>query len=275
MIEKEFEKKYRIKLSDLEKATLNKVNEGYECNEMRRSLFSLYTYIVKYTKEGTELFEITFKLLHKKFTRWHDKNLKLTSLKERMKKLIDLGLIKVVKNGKKNSYWATRCVNFNPTENPTNEKPTPAIENTDLDDSSEIHKDINLFNNIDIDSNSETEKQFDYDTYIENSEKVGGFGAVLLEIRRLFTEMKVKSEYIKSKTYESISKCWRGITVDHLENYIRKVIRQKRKKSNENWNKYIAPQKFAKFLSFTNYEQRNYSKQDFKEIEEACSGFLV
>lgn len=264
-------KNYKIQFTDRELTILNTVDAGLENSKMRRSLQSLYSYLLKNTENGIKELEITFKILHKKYTRWHAPDLKETSLKERIYRLRDLGLLTIKKIGRKNSYFVTRgsAAAVNPTENPTIEKVAKTTENTNLEANNELHKYINNTNNKDIDTKSTTGKTFDYNEYLANSKKVTSFLMVLKKTRELLKEMKVKSLDIESKVIDAMSKSYRNVTEANLENYIRRVIQQKREKYYYNFNKYIAPQKFRKTTA--NFTQRTYTDQQIKEIEEIVS----
>lgn len=258
------EKGYKIAFNNMELNLLNQINEGLEANDMRISLYKLYHHFLKATELGVNEYTVTFKLLHKRLTYAKLKDIKLTSLKERIYKLRDLGLLEINKIGNKNSYKLIARIS-NPTENPTENENITTVEITELDESckfTKVNKDI--INNIDIDSNSETSKNLNYEKYIEKAEKVTSFLEVLKLTRSLMKKMKVKSNNIQSKILGSLEKSWSNITKANLENYILKVIQQKRENYYKSYNKYIAPTQFARFTHFNNYNQRSYTKEQLE-----------
>lgn len=105
---------------------------------------------------------------------------------------------------------------------------------------------------LDIDSNSNSKKDFDSNKY----EKCTSLVDVRNKVRELLKFKRVKSNWIKDKVLIAITKNFRNITKQFLESYILKTIENFRKTYYKNWVKYTKKQ--SVHANFTQREDYNW-----------------
>ena len=105
---------------------------------------------------------------------------------------------------------------------------------------------------LDIDSNSNSKKDFDSNKY----EKCTSLVDVRNKVRELLKFKRVKSNWIKDKVLIAITKNFRNITKQFLESYILKTIENFRKTYYKNWAKYTKKQ--SVHANFTQREDYNW-----------------
>lgn len=252
----ELEKEYSYNLSEQQFAILNQI----EYEESRRKSQSIMRFLKKEIIKAGGSWSISFKNFCKDYNDWVNKrkkkrpelkNVKLTQFKFLINRLRDLGLINISIVNRKNVYTLI------PTEKPTEEKPTETTENTSLEDSNVTP--MLLGDNIDIDSYSNSEKEFDSTSY----EKCTSLVDVRNKVRELLNSCKVKSKWIKDKVLIAITKNYRNITVKFLESYILKAIKNAREVYKKNWIKYSNIK--VKPVREANFTQREY---DWEVLEQ-------
>lgn len=178
--------------------------------------------------------------------------LTLNSLRKRIKKLIELGLIAKLSTGNEESkyiFFATKEQFIEHTkEHSKNVDET--IENTSVEADEEIRSNTLPINKtIDIDSNRtdsssayETENnkyQLSYTEYIAQERKVESIDVLTSAIDRVFKALKVRSSWIKTTVIEKLCKYYPRISVKHLDSYICKCVMNARAKHEASFKKNV------------------------------------
>lgn len=265
LTKKELKKEYSYNLTDNQFAILNQI----EYEESRRKSQSILRFLKKEIINAGGSWSISFKNFCKDYNNWVNKrkkkrtelkNVSLTQFKFIINRLKDLGLIAISIVNRKSVYTLI------PTEKPTEEKPTETIETTSLEQGN-VTPMLLGNNNIDIDSNSNSQKEFNSEKY----EKCTSLVDVRNKVRELLKEKDVKNQWIKDNVLIAITKNFRNITVKFLESYILKAIRNARDTYYRNWDKYT--RKHKKQYRQVNFSQREYTKEEWKAIEDGLLGW--
>lgn len=230
-------KNYKTKFTEKEINLLNTV----ERINTRNSIMSLYSYLIRQTKDNGTL-SFSYRSFLNKYNRSH-KKISLGTLKNRIDTLVTLGLLTVKKVKQSCEYILNRFLNSS--------KVDTSVENTNLKYNDSEHKYINNNINIDIDLYSNSEKEFDSSKY----EKCTSLVDVRNKVRELLKIKKVKSSWIKERVFVKVTQNYRKITVRFLESYILKTIASQRELYYKNYKKYI---KSKIMPNFTQREDYNY-----------------
>lgn len=230
-------KNYKTKFTEKEINLLNTV----ERINTRNSIMSLYSYLIRQTKDNGTL-SFSYRSFLNKYNRSH-KKISLGTLKNRIDTLVTLGLLTVKKVKQSCEYILNRFLNSS--------KVDTSVENTNLKYNDSEHKYINNNINIDIDLYSNSEKEFDSSKY----EKCTSLVDVRNKVRELLKIKKVKSSWIKERVFVKVTQNYRKITVRFLESYILKTIASQRELYYKNYKKYI---KSKITPNFTQREDYNY-----------------
>lgn len=278
---------YQIKLTEEELTRLNLVNN----QNIRESLMSLYAYMLKtnqnynntYSELGLEkdssILQISLRKLLEKYKRYHSvKNLQ--TLKNRIDKLVELGLISVKKPMNKSTY--TFCRFYKKLDKKLDIKNIDeSIENASIDTNCQEPKYLNS-RTLDLDSNSCTateEVVVDNSTVkinIENEEKISNWDYVDDLIKNAFKSLHVRSAWIKTEVIEKLFKYYRTITKRYAMSYVYKTIASVRTHYYANYDRYVKSANTYKNAAeqknstFNNFKQRNY---DFKDLEKKLLGW--
>jgi hypothetical protein len=268
---------YKIKFTAME---LNKFNLISNEN-IRKSLMSVYMYMLKlnnkknkayidaqlsHLKETNKL-NISFREFLALYNRNHT-SLSIATFKDRIDKLISLGLISIEKAGKTFIYSFYRFFNINDNVNnkPNSVKPAQPIEDTNFEELYENHKYLNPERVKDLDSNScpSTGDNFDYENYVEEQRKVCSWEYISNLLNKAFKLMKVRSSWIKGTVIDKVFKYYNNITAKHAMAYICTTIFNARNQHNTNYEKYIINNNSSSSNStFNSFPQRNYA-EDFQ-----------
>lgn len=265
LTKEELEKEYSYNLTDQQFAILNQI----EYEESRRKSQSIMRFLKKEIIKAGGSWSISFKNFCKDYNNWVNKrkktrtelkNVSLTQFKFLINRLRDLNLISISVVDRKNVYKLV------PTEKPTEEKPPKTVENASVKHDDNIPM-LSGSNNIDIDSNSNSKKEFNSNKY----EKCTSLVDVRNKVRELLKLKRVKNNWIKDKVLVAITKNYRNITVKFLESYILKAIKSARDAYYRNWDKYT--RKYEKTVRQANFTQREYTEEDWKAIEDGLLGW--
>lgn len=260
---------YQTKLTSEEINRLNLVDNS----TMRKSLMSVYAYMIKTNKKLNDKYRelnlkkdpLRLKISMRKFLaaykKYHSiKN--LTTLKNRIDKLIELGLITVEKIKNKSVYTFCR---FNKKINKKLNKKNvhKTVENASVKKHFKKlkYKSYSIINNF----NSNT-----------NREKISSLCECKTIVIKAFKELHVKSIWIKKRVLNKIQKYWNRLYKDAAMSYIYKTIDSARKAYYANYDKYVKPANLyknrtkQKFSTFNNFKQRSY---DFKDLEKKLLGW--
>lgn len=255
-------------------------------DEIRKSAMSIYSYMLKLNenenKKLTELGLIETKDIYKikisfrKFLSAYNRNhfkISIATLKTRIDKLIELKLI--AKETVQNVFRYTFCrylnFTFNKSSNelPNNQNVPEAVENTNVDDDLHKHKDLNTRTYIqDLDS-YKSQDNFDYEHYLSSNEKCN-WNEIISLLPKIFSLLKVKSQWIKGQVISKLYNYSEKITKKHMVKYICSVIINARRDYYNNYSKYVQNQQVN--AQWNDYEQRTY---DFNVLEKKLLGWNV
>lgn len=283
-------KKYKIIFNEDELCKFNII----ENETIRSNCMSIYFYLLKLNnKKNEELkeagaehlkcttkFAISYRKFLKQYIRNHEK-ISLPTLKNRIDQLIKIGLLAVEKI--KNSFvysFHRFTTNEKVNELPNNIKPIEPIENTPLANGGDLPKYQNPKGIKDLDSNNCTPivDNFDYNQYIQEQEKCDSWDFVSDKIEKVFSLMKVKSQWIKGQVIDRISKSYTNITKKYCIAYICSAVHSARNQSKSNYYKYVMADKYNNNHNnstgtFNNCMQRDYSSKQLRNIEYALLGW--
>ena len=205
--------------------------DSYEREDRRKRLMSLYSFLLKNADFGA--IKISFSSLLKRYNKGYKKyKMALTTLKDAIKTLIDLGLLKVIDKARNVNVYSFLRFNFsyfyggNPTdirpENPTCGKLGKPIKNTQFSQDDINSKYISV--NKDIDLDNKDNALMEYPEFIDSQEKVNDLNTVINHAKKLFKFKKVTNKLVKEKVLEQLTKYYKNITIKFLDNYILKTI---------------------------------------------------
>lgn len=267
---------YKIEFTDQEKNKFNLI----ENENIRKSCMSVYMYLlkindnintsydnanVKHLKDSNKL-KISYRKFIDKYCRYHGK-ISIKTLKERMDKLKELGLIiiEVIKNT--NVYSFCRFEgntisnnNVNNTENVT------CVRNTNIEADSNLPKYLNLKINYNYLYSNSTDGTNNYDIEQEKC----SLDFILELAKESFKKMKVKSNYIKNKVIQKLNKYYNTIVKINALSYVTTIINNTREESNSNYNKYVGikynkiQQKPLRFCSYSGQREYDYAALERK-----------
>jgi hypothetical protein len=245
--------------------------------DLRGSLISILSYMMiindrkndqynehqlDFLKKNSNELKISFSEFRKLYVKNH-KKLSLTTVKERIYKLSELGLLKISKVNNINSYTFIT----EKSEIPTTKNCTASTENTRL----ELNEDFCSFvDNINKDLDSNNPEGFDYENYIDSEQKVSDWDLVCKKTQDIFKMLKVKNAWIKETVIAKLSKYYSNVTFKHLDKYICTMITNARQQYYNNYNKLVKNAVAAPPLNFVNFEPRNY---DYDALEERLLGW--
>ena len=243
---------YKINLNEYE---LNILNAKIENNEVRKKIMSLYTYLIKHSESN--MLTISAAKLHSKYIRYHV-NYSLSYFKKLIARLKDIGLIKIIKNGKTNTYNILRVAE-KVSEIVSNNETSLSIAESATEANFNLPKCKLKNNNIDIDIYTNK----NYVEQINKEKKCKSLVDVRKRVKELIQETKIKSTWIKNYVLIICTKFYKNITVNHLDSYILKVINTARIKYYNNYNSYKTNTKQLKTRNFT---ERNYNTNQLEEL---------
>mgnify|MGYP000865794766 FL=1 len=266
---------YKVKLTEEE---INRINLVDNYN-MRKSLMSVYAYMIKTNEKLNNTYanlnlkkdpfklQISFRKLLAAYKRYHSiKNLQ--TLKNRIDKLIKLGLLGVEKIKNKSFYTFCRFLQLDKKVDKKLDKknPTKPIENTILNGDEHLpkSKSFNSINNFNSNTKATERKKI---SSLEESKKI---------VFKAFKDLRVKSKWIKQRVLNKIERYWDKLYKDAAMSYIYKIINSARKAYYANYNKYIKNSNIYKnevaqeLSTFNNFPQRNYN---FQELEKKLLGW--
>ena len=272
---------YKRKFNDREMNIFNTME-----NELvRQSTMSVYSYFMKLIDEhgvDGELL-ISYRNFIKRYNHYH-KKICLSTMKNRIDCLEGLGLLFVRKESRKTYF---KLANPAPIDEVENEEMNNKINDTESSVSSETTSveaddtlcktEIAIKNIIDIDSNNNevAKSGIPYETYKEIAPKVTNIALVCSRARELCKELGIRTNRIINAVIGALIPRYRTITVAHLDNYIRKVIIQKRETHYRNFYKYVAPTLFAPTKPrYKLANERQYSEAELKELEALADNWI-
>ena len=280
-----------------------------ESEQRIKKLMSLYSYMISLSVENHTL-KISFSKLMKRYNAGHAYyKMALTTIKDSIKILQEIGLIKIIKvenkinvygfcrhkfkekynikkyNKKSKAYMKnTNVKNLqpnnptnNPTDNPTDIKPSGIMINTGIEDVGILHNDLKSnYNYKELESNSISD--FDYDQYLKSLDSDLSLAKVLKIGRMMLKEFRVKEQWIKTKLIVNLSMYYKNITAKHLYAYIAKAIEnisnEYRIKRNKCFRHQQIQRNKQKDIPFFNYEQREYSEEYLENLEQKLLGWV-
>ena len=269
-----YTKKYKINFKNYE---IN-LFDTYEMENRRKKLMSLYSFLLKISEFGAS--KISFSSLLRRFNKSTKKyKMALTTLKDAIKSLINLGLLKIIDKARGVNVYSFLRFNFdyfygdNPTKirpkNPTCGELSKTVESTGSLEIASEHKYISVKIDKDIDVKDDAKKS--YKEFICSEEKVNDLETVINHAKKLFKSLNIKNEFIKDKVLAQLTKYSKTITIKFLDNYILKTI-EKAKSNFKSYKIKISNEKRdnkAKSLRFNNFDQRNYN---YDQIDLIISG---
>lgn len=273
-------------LTDYQLTVLNLIDNL----EMRKSLMSTLAYMtiindrknnqyeefqLSFLKKDPNKLKISFGELYELYKKNH-KKLSLTTLKERVYKLIELGLLKISKSNHVNLYTfitskpslSNSALSGSSTSLPTSENVPEPIENTIVQETETTVYPV--FVTKDLDSNAKHNEE--YENYISAERKVTDWDVVCNKLTDLFKACRIKGSWIKERVIEKLYKYYTTVTAKYLDNYILRTIADAQKTYHANYDKYVknnvpTPQ--------SNYAQnccKPRQEYDFNAIEETLLG---
>lgn len=248
---------YKYTLNYEEKSILNSI----ENSKIRNSLMSIYTYLN--LKSEDNILAISFsKLLsnYKKYKRNVDTNISRSTLENRIKKLVEIKLVKITKIKNINQYVLYNSKFFNQELDDflDDSKQVQSTENTSLESNSILHKYINNINKDYKDSYSNSDNN-----NLDNLKKCSSLVDVRNRVRELLNKLRVKSTWIKDRVLNKLTKYYRKITIKFLDNYINKAIEDSRKQYYANYKKFS-----NKNLTVNNFTEREDRALTYMQLEE-------
>ena len=276
-----------------------------ESEQRMKKLMSLYSYMISLSSEDYTL-KISFSQLMKRYNSGHAHyKMALTTIKDSVKTLQKIGLIKIIKvenkinvygfyrhkfkekykikkyNKKSKVYM--RNINVknlqsdNQTDNTTDIKPSESMINTGIEDIEILHNDLKSnYNYKELESNSISD--FDYDQYLKSLDSDLSLAKVLRIGRMMLKELRVKEQWIKTKLIVNLSMYYKNITAKHLYAYIAKAIEnisnEYRIKRNKCFRHQHIQRNKQKNIPFFNYEQRKYSEEYLENLEQKLLGWV-
>jgi len=261
---------YKIKLTEEE---INRINLVDNSN-IRKSLMSVYAYMIKTNEKLNNTYanlnlkkdpfklQISFRKLLAAYKRYHSiKNLQ--TLKNRIDKLIKLGLLGVEKIKNKSFYTFCRFLQLDKKVDKKLDKKNPikSIENTSVDNDNQKPK-SKISNSI---------NNFNSNTKVTAREKISSVEESKKIVFKAFNDLRVKSKWIKERVLNKIERYWYKLYKDAAMSYIYKIINSARKAYYANYNKYIkSANKYKNEVpkessTFNNFKQRDYDWQDLEK----------
>lgn len=125
-------KKYKTQLT---KQQISILNDKVDQQEHRNKCFSVLSYIIKYTELNEGSWSKSIENISKMYNRCLFRKMSLSNMRKIINKLRDLGLIVIDRINNRNSYRVMEKV--------TEKKEPQSIENTNVKENSELHKDLN------------------------------------------------------------------------------------------------------------------------------------
>lgn len=279
---------YKRKFNDKEMNIFNTME-----NELvRQSTMSVYSYFMKLIEEdgvNGELL-ISYRKFIKRYNYYH-KKICLSTMKNRIDCLEELGLLLVRKESRKTYFKLTTSESVIPTPahideveneemnnkmNDTESPLSPETTSIKADDTS-CKTETATKNIIDIDSNNNqvAKSGIPYETYKEIAPKVTDIALVCSRARELCKELGIRTAKIVNAVIGALIPRYRTITVAHLDNYIRKVIIQKRETHYKNFYTYVAPTLFAVPKPRRQaVNERMYTDEELRELEELANVWI-
>ncbi|EJO5349406.1 hypothetical protein NRP93_003584 [Clostridium botulinum] len=268
----------KIQLTDEEINRFNLI----ENENIRKSCMSIYTSLLiqnsnlnnklknlklSKLKEDNYKYSISLKKLREKYNKNHD-SISIRTLLNRINKLKELGLLIVEKIKKTNVYSFFRYLDVNKKVNEKlhDKKDSVSTVTTKFKCNVKILN-CKIFNFKDLDSNSNmtiTIDNFDYEKYLEENKKCTLDYAFLLT-KKAFKLLRVRSNKIKSFVIDKVTRYYKNITKKHAMKYICNIITSAREGYYKNYKSFNKEEKIDRFNDF---EQRNYTKEDFKRLED-------
>lgn len=251
---------YKIKFNEVELNALNAI----ESDKVRNSTMSIYSYFKKLLQENNGTLDISYRKFLKRYVRYHG-SMSVQTFKYRVDSLVDLGLLKISKEGKKHIYELDNKL----YKKLDNENQAPDTDTSSLEMDSDLHKCLNPKTN-DIYTNTTAE----YGEVITSEEE-----AVAITGQAIKT-LKVKSKWVINAAIETIKQCYRKIHRLGAFKYISKVILKLQAISksvyknthvyNAAVKQYRSNNKTNRFNSFT---QRERSQEEWKDLEHRLLGW--
>lgn len=241
-------KRYKIEFNFYEKSTFNKID-----TVKKKKLMSVYSYLIKYSVDNK--LTISAAKLHSMYKNHHP-GVSLSYFKELLIELEKMGLITINKSKKIRTFFIPRMAG-----KMASEKIIAPIDMPNLEDDSHSC-------NIESSSNTNT----------LTSSTQNSFGEIVAPVelicvaKSILKEMRIRNHIIIKNVLKKL-KGRENINRTGMFKYITKVIIEK-KAEFEIWvreslrfNRVKKAKRDAQSGSFNNYHQRNYSHQEFVDME--------
>ncbi|KEI18293.1 hypothetical protein [Clostridium haemolyticum] len=169
-----------------------------------------------------------------------------------------------------NFFKSKKC-----TEKCTIKNTSQSIDTTTIETIENVHKDYNINTTIkDIDTlNSCDATEMTntvYENYIKEQEKISTTEEMLKIIEKMFKIMRVRSSRIKGYVM-SVLNYATSVSKKHAYNYVAKAIENARERYYK--ERVNAFKQYSKEDTFNNYPQREYSREDLKDLEDKLLGW--
>lgn len=245
---------YKIKFNYFENSTFNQID-----TVKKKKLMSIYSYMIKYSVDNK--ITISASKFHKMYEKYH-KGVCLSYFKELLLELERLGLIIIDKTKKIRTFFIPRVANEVANENVDENIDIPMLE-----DDLQTCNIENFNNNYTNTLNTQLETQ-------NFGEKVAPVELVNVA-KKLLKELRIRSKWVKDEVNKKLSNCT-NVNRRGMNNYVLKVIIDKKTKQESRREYFIRKVKVGVSTqgSFNNYDQRQYSHEDFISMEYKLLGWI-
>lgn len=241
---------YIIEFNDFEKNIFNTIE-----TVKKTKLMSVYCSMVLYSTDNTLSISMS-KLLKRyknaNFKRWKERKISLAYLKQLINDLEKLGLIKIDKTNKINSYFIPRVAE-KVAEKVADEKLSESIDIPNVANDEEVSNigvGSNIYNNT---PNTQLNKKY--------GEIVPGMELVYFA-KMFMKELRIRSKRVKDEVIKKLANCM-NVNRAGMEKYVLKVIIEKKAKQE------LRRQQFSKGknIAISKFLDRNRKEYSHGEIE--------
>lgn len=276
---------------NFKKYTIHQFNICFKDGKIKNNLMSFYSWLIRISKNNS--INISKDLLTKLWNRKQSKKasrektaykkVNASTLFRWLEKLEKAKLLFVDRSNNINKYLLNTDGSIHPniflnskkcTKKCTSKKQPQTLENTSVQELDNVHKNNKLttiIKDIDINNSCDSTEMTNtvYQNYLKEQEKVSSMQEMLEITEKMFKIMRVKSSRIKGYVM-SVLNYATSVSKKHAYKYVAKAIENARERYyRERANAF---RQYSEEDTFNNYPQREYSKEDLKDLEDKLLG---